>query len=181
MTASIQMFEPNKKPRSTPGLQFIGKETFPERLPRGVHSERRFGGFGSRTKVASRCQNRLRSRFRGGREAIVSDPSPLAPHASPTLCRILELEPVDVALFSLFEGGWRMIRHHRPGLRALQASVAERQVVLPLVKGGAHVHGQRISHVRARLPSVGRQGSDRRAAKASPKSCPRLDAIRIRA
>jgi hypothetical protein len=32
--------------------------------------------------------------------------------------RILELEPIDVAFFSLLEGGWRMIRHHRPGLRA---------------------------------------------------------------
>ena len=32
--------------------------------------------------------------------------------------RVLELEPIDVAFFSLFEGGWRIIHHHRPGLRA---------------------------------------------------------------
>ena len=56
-------------------------------------------------------------------QSIVSDPSPLPPHASPQ-------EPQ--CSFSLLEGGWRIIRNHRPGLRALQASVAERQVVLPL-------------------------------------------------
>jgi hypothetical protein len=68
--------------------------------------------------------------------ASVPCPNPLRLALHCRRCRILELEPVDVALFSLFEGGWRMIRHHRPGLRALQASVAERQVVLPLSERG---------------------------------------------
>ena len=68
--------------------------------------------------------------------ASVSCPNPPPPRASLPALPHSELEPVDVALFSLFEGGWRMIRHHRPGLRALQASVAERQVVLPLSERG---------------------------------------------
>ena len=46
------------------------------------------------------------------------------------------------------------------------------------VRRGGHVHGQRISCVCARLLSVGRQGSDRRAARAPSNSCSPLEASR---
>ena len=54
-----------------------------------------------------------------------------------------------------------------PAGACLLTSVAERPVALPLNLGGRHVHGRRISQIRTRLPPVGRQGSNRRAAKHS--------------
>jgi hypothetical protein len=44
-----------------------------------------------------------------------------------------------------------------------------------------HVFGRRVSRIRTRLRPVGRQGSDRRAAKAIPEVGLRMDASRVKA
>ena len=63
---------------------------------------------------------------------------------------------------------WVCLRGANPLLEDLSPASAGLFLCAPRsdwwrMRRGAHVHGQRISHVRARLPSVGRQGSDRRA------------------
>ena len=71
--------------------------------------------------------------------------------------------------------------NHRPRGFCLQASVAERPSRSRLKQGGCHVFGRRVSRIRTRLRPVGRQGSDRRAAKAIPEVGPRMDASRVKA
>lgn len=58
------------------------------------------------------------------------------------------------------------------------ASTAQRPVALPRSEGACHDYGRRIPNVRKRLPSMGRQGSERRTAQAATTFGKRLDAGR---
>jgi hypothetical protein len=69
----------------------------------------------------------------------------------------------------------RMAHNSRP---APIFGIGGRETGRAPVEGGAHVHWQQISRLRASLPSVGRERSDRRAAQAVPDSCQRLDTVR---